>query len=86
LTGPSLAATIRAATDPHSLPWELLRVPCPDFVELVIEPLFDVVPPEAHMSTDAESGGTFVSVSPRVDGGDRHPEVVGEFLDGEKPI
>jgi hypothetical protein len=38
------------------------------------------------MATDAESGWAFVSVSPCVDGGDRHSEVVGEFLDREKPI
>ena len=53
---------------------------------LLGDPLLDVAPPEADVSTDAESGWTFVSVSPCVDGGDGHSQVVGEFLDREKPI
>jgi len=53
---------------------------------LLRDPLLDVAPPEADMATDAKSGWTFVSVSPCVDGGDRHSQVVGEFLDCEKPI
>lgn len=53
---------------------------------MVVEPLLDVTPPEANVSADAESGWTLVSVSPCVDGGDRHSQVVGEFLDGEKAI
>ena len=57
-----------------------------NLVELIVEPPFNVAPPEAHVSTDAKAGWTFVSVSPRVDGRYGHSEVVGEFLDSEKPI
>ena len=38
------------------------------------------------MPADAKSGWTFVSVSPCVDGGDGHSQVIGEFLDCQEPI
>ena len=53
---------------------------------LLRDPLLDVAPPEADMSSDAKPGWAFVSVSPCVDGGDGHSQVIGEFLDREKPI
>jgi hypothetical protein len=38
------------------------------------------------MSAHPETGRSFSSVAPLVEGGDRDPEVVGELLDGEEPV
>ncbi len=38
------------------------------------------------MFADTESGWALVSVSPGVDSGDGHAQVVGEFLDGYKTV
>jgi hypothetical protein len=42
------------------------------------------IPPERPDSTT--NCWTSVSLTPRVDGGDWHLEIVGEFLSGEQPI
>jgi hypothetical protein len=57
-----------------------------DIVELMIDPLFDVAPPEAEVFTDPESQWAFASVAPGIDGGHRHTEVLGELVDGQQPI
>ena len=38
------------------------------------------------MFPDSESVGYFPAVSPLVEGGDRHSEIVGELLDGDEPV
>jgi hypothetical protein len=49
------------------------------------DPLFDVAPPESEVFAYPEAGRTTVAVTPRVDGGERYVEVVGEFLGAEEP-
>jgi hypothetical protein len=38
------------------------------------------------MSAHTETGWAFSAVSPLIEGGDGHPEIVGELGDGEEPI
>jgi hypothetical protein len=38
------------------------------------------------MSTNAESRGTFAVISPRVERGYRHAEILGEIFNSEQPI
>jgi len=52
----------------------------------MFDPLFDVAPPEAEVFTDPKPQWPFASVAPCIDGGHRHTEIVGEFLDGEEPF
>jgi len=51
-------------------------------VALVGDPILDVAPSEPEVPTDAEPGWALTAVAPRVDGGDGHSEVGGEFFDG----
>lgn len=48
---------------------------------LLADPVLDVLPPVADVSADSESGWSFSSVSPLVEGSDGHAEVSSEFLD-----
>jgi hypothetical protein len=54
--------------------------------ELTFNPLLDVMPSVADMSSDTESRRAFPSVPPLVEGAHRDPEVAGEFLNGQKTI
>ena len=54
--------------------------------ELVVDPAFDVAPSEAEMSADPETGWSSPAIAPRVDGGYRHLEIVGQVFNGEQPI
>ena len=53
---------------------------------LVGDPFLDVAPSEPKVPTDPEPGWAFTAVAPRVDGGDGHAEVGGEFFDGEQRL
>jgi hypothetical protein len=52
----------------------------------MFDPLFDVAPPEAEVFTDPKPQWPFASIAPCIDSGHRHTEIVGEFLDGDKPV
>ena len=52
----------------------------------MIDPRLDIPRPVPEVFADPKPWWTFMSVAPGVDGGDRHTEVLGEFLDGEQSI
>ena len=54
--------------------------------ELTFDPVFDVGPSIPKVLADPEARRSLSPVSPRVQGGDRHVEVVGERLHGEEPV
>jgi hypothetical protein len=55
-------------------------------LEFALYPLVDVAGSVAEVFADPKPWWTFMSVAPGVDGGHRHTEVLGEFLDGEQSI
>ena len=54
--------------------------------ELFADPRFDVALSKAKMPPDAESRWPPPPIPPRVDGGDRKLEILGEFLGGKEAI
>lgn len=55
-------------------------------LELTVDPVQYVLPSVADVSSHPEPRRAFPPVSPLVERGHRHPEVVGEVLHAEKPI
>ena len=55
-------------------------------VELVFDPFLYVGLSVSEMSAYSEAWWALSSVSPLVKRARRHPEIVGEFFDGEQPI
>ncbi len=53
-------------------------------VKLTADPVLNIASPIPHMLADSEPGRTQLPVSPCVDRGDGHAEVVGKALDGEQ--
>lgn len=56
------------------------------FLELSVDPGFNVAAAVAEMSADSKSGGSLVAVPPGVDRGERNPEAIGHFPGAEQPI
>lgn len=52
----------------------------------VVDPAFDVAPSEAKIPADAESWWAVVTMSPRVDGGHRHVEILSKIFDGQQLV
>lgn len=55
-------------------------------LELTLDPVLDVLPSVADVSSDPEPWRSFSPVPPLVEGGHRHSQVVGEILHAEKAI
>ena len=55
-------------------------------LELVFDPFFYVGLSVSEMSAYSEAWWALSSVSPLVKRARRHPEIVGEFLDGQQPF
>ena len=54
--------------------------------ELCGDPPLDVGEPVAEVASGPEPWGALPAMPPRVDGGDRHTQVVGEFCGGEQTV
>lgn len=50
-------------------------------LNLLLDPFLNIGAPVSDVAADSESGWSFSSVSPLVEGSDGHAEVLGEFLD-----
>ena len=55
-------------------------------LDLVFDPVGDVAPLVANMSSHAEPTGSFSAIPPLVERGCRHTEIFGEVLHGEEAI
>ena len=55
-------------------------------MQLTADPLLDIAPAIANVLPNPETGGTFTSVSPGVEGGDRHGQIIGKLLRREQAI
>jgi hypothetical protein len=54
--------------------------------ELAVDPPFDVAPAVPDVLADPEPPRALPPVPPLIQGGRRHPEVPGEFLDAQQPL